>query len=232
MKAVDFADYDVVITTYQTLASDWMPRNKADSKQPQQGLRASGLYSVEWRRIILDEGHIVRNPSSKDAGAVMAVTAQSKFVLSGTPIVNSLRDLYTLLRFVGITGGLEQLEVFNSVLVRPLKSGSVDATFLLQAIMAAFTLRCRKEMSFIDLSLPKVEEYKHAVTFTDKEKARYEAFEKQAKGQLAKYNNQGSAGSQKAKVFQTLLEILLRMRQCCNHWQLCGERVLRPLLRL
>jgi SWI/SNF-related matrix-associated actin-dependent regulator of chromatin subfamily A3 len=44
----------------------------------------------------------------------MAVTAQSKFVLSGTPIVNSLRDLYTLLRFVEITGGLEQLEVFNS----------------------------------------------------------------------------------------------------------------------
>jgi SWI/SNF-related matrix-associated actin-dependent regulator of chromatin subfamily A3 len=232
MKAVDFADYDVVITTYQTLASDWMPRNKADSKQPQQGLRASGLYSVEWRRIILDEGHIVRNPSSKDAGAVMAVTAQSKFVLSGTPIVNSLRDLYTLLRFVGITGGLEQLEVFNSVLVRPLKSGSVDATFLLQAIMAAFTLRCRKEMSFIDLSLPKIEEYKHAVTFTDKEKARYEAFEKQAKGQLAKYNNQGSAGSQKAKAFQTLLEILLRMRQCCNHWQLCGERVMEVMEQL
>jgi SWI/SNF-related matrix-associated actin-dependent regulator of chromatin subfamily A3 len=232
MKAVDFADYDVVITTYQTLASDWMPRNKAGSKQPQQGLRASGLYSVEWRRIILDEGHIVRNPSSKGAGAVMAVTAKSKFVLSGTPIVNSLRDLYTLLRFVGITGGLEQLEVFNSVLVRPLKSGSVDVTFLLQAIMAAFTLRRRKEMSFIDLRLPKIEECKHAVTFTDKEKARYEAFEKQAKGQLAKYNNQGSAGSQKAKAFQTLLEILLRMRQCCNHWQLCGERVMGVMEQL
>lgn len=231
MRAADFAEYDVVITTYQTLASDWMPRGKG-SKQPQQGLRASGLYSMEWRRIILDEGHIVRNPSSKGAGAVMAVTAQSKFVLSGTPIVNSLRDLYTLLRFVGITGGLEQLEVFNSVLVRPLKSGNVDATYLLQAIMAAFTLRRRKEMSFIDLRLPKIEEYKHAVTFTDKEKARYEAFEKQAKGQLAKYNNQGSAGGQKAKAFQTLLEILLRMRQCCNHWQLCGERVMEVMEQL
>jgi SWI/SNF-related matrix-associated actin-dependent regulator of chromatin subfamily A3 len=230
MKGSDFASHDVVITTYQTLAMDWMPRSK--TSKPQEGLRTSGLYSLEWRRIILDEGHIVRNPSSKGANAATAVRAKSRWVLSGTPIINSLRDLYSLLRFVGITGGLEQLEVFNGVLVRPLKTGSVDATFLLQAIMAAFTLRRRKEMPFIDLRLPAIEEYKHAVTFTDKEKSRYEAFEKQAKGQLAKYNNQDAGGNQKSKAFQTLLEILLRMRQCCNHWQLCGERVMQVMDQL
>jgi SWI/SNF-related matrix-associated actin-dependent regulator of chromatin subfamily A3 len=232
MKAADFAQFDVVITTYQTLASDWMPRGKAGSKQPKQGLRATGLYSVDWRRVVLDEGHIVRNPSSKGAGAVMSVTANFRWTLTGTPIINSLRDLYAHLRFIGITGGLEQLEVFNSVLVRPLKNGSIDATYLLQAIMAASTLRRRKEMSFIDLKLPKIEEYKHTVTFTDKEKLRYEAFEKQAKGQLAKFANPGPGGTQKAKAFQTLLEILLRMRQCCNHWQLCGERVMEVMEQL
>jgi len=232
MKAGDFAEYDVVVTTYQTLASDWMPRAKAGSKQPKQGLRSTGLYSVDWRRVVLDEGHVVRNPSSKGAGAVMSVTASHRWILTGTPIINSLRDLYAHLRFIGITGGLEQLEIFNSVLVRPLKNGSIDATYLLQAIMAAFTLRRRKEMSFIDLKLPKIEEYKHAVTFTDKEKSRYEAFEKQAKGQLAKFANPGPGGTQKAKTFQTLLEILLRMRQCCNHWQLCGERVMEVMEQL
>jgi len=154
MKAADFAEYDVVITTYQTLASDWMPRGKAGSKQSQQELRPTGLYSVDWRRVVLDEGHIVRNPSSKGAGAVVSVNARSRSILTGTPIINSLRDLYAHLRFIGITGGLEQLEVFNGVLVRPLKNGSIDATFLLQAIMAAFTLRRRKEMAFIDLKLP------------------------------------------------------------------------------
>ncbi|KAM0723526.1 hypothetical protein Q7P37_000513 [Cladosporium fusiforme] len=232
MKAEDFAKFDVVITTYQTLASDWMPHGKGGSKQPQQGLRSNGLYSMEWRRIVLDEGHTVRNPSSKGAAAVTAVHAKSRWVLTGTPIINSLKDLYCLLRFIGITGGLEQLEVFNSVLVRPLKDGSPDATFLLQAIMAAFTLRRRKEMPFIDLKLPSIEEYKHAISFTDKEKARYEAFEMQAKGQLAKYNNQGSGGNKKSKALQTLLEILLRMRQCCNHWQLCGERVMEVMEQL
>lgn len=52
MKAADFAQYDVVITTYQTLASDWMPRGKGASKQSQQGLRPNGLYSMEWCRIV------------------------------------------------------------------------------------------------------------------------------------------------------------------------------------
>lgn len=209
-----------------------MPRGKADAKQPQQGLRSTGLYSMEWRRIILDEGHTVRNPPSKGAAAVTAVNAKSRWVLTGTPIINSLKDLYCLLRFIGITGGFEQLEIFNGVLVRPLKNGSPDGAFLLQAIMAAFTLRRRKEMSIIDLRLSSIEEYKHGITFTDKEKARYEAFEKQAKGQLAKYNTQDRTGNKKAKAFQTLLEILLRMRQCCNHWQLCGELVIEVMEQL
>ena len=61
MKAGDFSGYDVVITTYQTLASDYMPKSTgAGVKPPAKKIRSSGLYSVEWRRVILDEGHIVR----------------------------------------------------------------------------------------------------------------------------------------------------------------------------
>lgn len=142
MKAEDFSQYDVVITTYQTLASDNMPKGKgATSKAPEKKLRSSGLYSVEWRRVILDEGHNIRNCATKGAAAACALTARSRWSLSGTPIVNSLKDLYSQLRFVGITGGLEQLELFNRVLIRPLKAGDPSAAHLLQAIMGAFTLR-------------------------------------------------------------------------------------------
>nr|OQO26347.1 hypothetical protein B0A51_06434 [Rachicladosporium sp. CCFEE 5018] len=219
MKATDFAEYDVVITTYGTLASDYIPRK---GKKPVSELRANGLYSVNWRRIILDEGHAVRNPQSKGAAAVTAVKAKSRWVLTGTPIINSLRDLYSLLRFIGISGGLETLEVFNSVLVRPLKNGSPEASVLLRAIMIAFTLRRKKEMDFINLDLPPLEEYKHMVDLTAKERERYEAFTKEAQGMLQKFQK-AEAGTSQA--YQSLLEILLRMRQCCNHWQLCPERV-------
>ncbi|CAD0048283.1 unnamed protein product [Aureobasidium pullulans] len=179
MSPEDFSQYDVVITTYQTLASDW-----ASGGQPP---KSKGLYSVRWRRVILDEGHNIRNPSSKGASAVTAVIARSRWVLTGTPIINSLKDLYSLLRFIGITGGMEKLEVFNSVLVRPIKANDSSATALLQAIMSAFCLRRRKEMKFIDLKLPELSEFVHRIQFADKEKERYMALFQEAQGTLSSY---------------------------------------------
>jgi SWI/SNF-related matrix-associated actin-dependent regulator of chromatin subfamily A3 len=232
MSASEFGEYDVVITTYQTLAIDYLPRGKGKGK-PQSGLRKNGLYSLEWRRIILDEGHIIRNPQSKGAAAVTAVMAKSRWVLTGTPIVNSLKDLYSLLRFVGITGGLETLEVFNSVLVRPLKAGDESGVFLLKAIMKAFTLRRRKDMKFIDLRLPALHEFVQRIDFALNERKRYDALAAEAKGMLQAYEKRKEAANTKAgSTYHHLLEILLRMRQCCNHWQLCSERVTDLLAQL
>ncbi|THZ84049.1 SNF2 family DNA-dependent ATPase domain-containing protein [Aureobasidium pullulans] len=215
MSPEDFSQYDVVITTYQTLASDW-----ASGGQPP---KSKGLYSVRWRRVILDEGHNIRNPSSKGASAVTAVIARSRWVLTGTPIINSLKDLYSLLRFIGITGGMEKLEVFNSVLVRPIKANDSSATALLQAIMSAFCLRRRKEMKFIDLKLPELSEFVHRIQFADKEKERYMALFQEAQGTLSSYRK--VEGQKASETYRYLLEILLRLRQVCNHWQMCSERV-------
>ncbi|KAF2716851.1 SNF2 family DNA-dependent ATPase domain-containing protein [Polychaeton citri CBS 116435] len=230
MTSKDFAKYDIVITTYGTLAVDYVPRNK--SAAPPKELRKNGLYSVEWRRIILDEGHTVRNPNSKGAKAACAIFAKCRWILTGTPIVNSLKDLYSAIKFIGVTGGLESLEVCNSVLIRPLKAGDESATALLHAIMSAFVLRRNKDMSFIDLKLPTLNEYKHIVDFSKKERERYEALEKEAKGTLASFEENAATGGKTSNAFQHLLEILLRMRQCCNHWQLCGERVNNLLAQL
>ncbi|TKA73745.1 hypothetical protein B0A55_05458 [Friedmanniomyces simplex] len=236
MNAADFEQYGVVITTYQTLASDYMPRGKgASNKQPDGQLRCSGLYSVDWRRVILDEGHAVRNPASKGAAAVTGLLARSRWVLTGTPIVNSLKDLYSLLKFIGVTGGLEQLQAFNSILIRPLKDGDPSAIFLLQAIVTSFTLRRRKEMAFIDLRLPKLEERILSVEFTRKEAKRYDALLEEARGLLRDVQRKTKpkdGDETKPDAYHHLLEILLRIRQCCNHWQLCGERVTNLLAQL
>jgi SWI/SNF-related matrix-associated actin-dependent regulator of chromatin subfamily A3 len=230
MKAEDLKKHDIVLTTYQTLASDYMPGK--GSKQPERKLRATGLYSMEWRRVILDEGHIIRNPQSKGAAAVNALLSRSRWALTGTPIVNSLKDLYSLLRFIGVTGGLERLDVFNSVLVRPLKTGNESAGLLLQAIMMAFTLRRRKDMGFIDLRLPELVQYVNRVQFSAKERERYDALEAEAKGLLHTYEKKTNAGQKSGLAYNGLLEILLRMRQTCNHWKLCAERVNKLLAQL
>ena len=228
MNAKDFDDFDVVITSYGTLATEFLPRGK---KNPPPGLRPQGLFSVHWRRVILDEGHIIRNPQTKSALAATNLMAHSRWVLTGTPIINNLKDLFSLVRFIGLTGGLERLEIFNSVLIRPLNQGDVNASLLLQALMATICLRRKKEMKFVDLKLPELSEYVHRIDFLDHEKEKYEALQAEAKGLLhTVQRNQANGRGQ--DTYRHLLEVLLRLRQVCNHWKLCGERVTSVLSAL
>ncbi|KAL9104261.1 MAG: hypothetical protein Q9163_000757 [Psora crenata] len=228
MKAADFAAYDVVITSYGTLTTDYYPKASNNNATVP---RSWGLFSMNWRRIILDEGHSIRNPQTKAALAASMLLGQSRWVLTGTPIINNLRDLYSLIRFVRLTGGLEQLDIFNSVLIRPLKAGDVNASLLLQALMGTICLRRKKEMRFVDLRLPELSEYVHRIEFLPQEKEKYEALQSEAKG-LLRTVQRGQAGNGRQDNYRHLLEVLLRLRQVCNHWKLCGERVTAVLSML
>ena len=225
----EIAQYDVVVTSYATLAMDYFPRGKME---PPVVPRPRGLFSLKWRRVILDEGHTIRNPQTKAALAASSILAQSKWVLTGTPIINNLKDLYSLVRFIGLTGGLQQLEVFNSILARPVKAGDVNASLLLQALMSTICLRRKKEMKFVDLKLPPLSEYVHRIDFHPSEREKYDALQAEAKGLLHNAThitagqNPTSNGTSKAQDnYRHLLEMLLRLRQVCNHWSLCSERI-------
>lgn len=228
MTAEEMAEYDVVITTYGTLSTEYLP---IKSTAPEPIPRRFGLFSTNWRRVVLDEGHQIRNPSAKASLACSGLMARSRWVLTGTPIINSLKDLYSLIRFLRLTGGLEKLDIFNSILIRPLNQGSEDASLLLQALMGTICLRRKKEMSFVDLRLPELSEYVHRVEFLPHEREKYEALQAEAKGLLrdvkAKDGQSKSEGT-----YCHLLEVLLRLRQVCNHWKLCGDRVASVLAAL
>lgn len=225
MKPEDFKGYDIVITTYGTLSVEYMPRG---SKGPPKLPTKEGLYSFQWRRIVLDEGHNIRNPNTKNALAATAIDAHAKWALTGTPIINSLKDLFSLVKFIGLSGGLDKLEIFNSVLIRPMKDGQADAGILLQALMGTICLRRRKDMSFVDLKLPGLTEYVHHIELSTHEQKKYDALQDEARGMLSTYNKASNAGdSRKAlQTYRHLLEILLRLRQVCNHWKMCEGRVL------
>ena len=60
------------------------------------------LLSVEWDRVILDEGHEIRNKKSKSHIACRALKAPIRWVVSGTPVFNSIKDFVALCSFVGI----------------------------------------------------------------------------------------------------------------------------------
>jgi SNF2 family DNA or RNA helicase len=82
---------DVVITPYSLLTEDTMM-----------------LHRIKWGRIVLDEGHEIRNPSSSKFKSVCQLHADIRWILSGTPVFNSMKDFVTLCTFIGVDRKLVQ----------------------------------------------------------------------------------------------------------------------------
>ena len=60
------------------------------------------LLNIHWDRIILDEGHEIRNRKSKTHIACRALHGKIRWIVSGTPVFNSMKDFIALCAFVGI----------------------------------------------------------------------------------------------------------------------------------
>lgn len=89
--------------------------------------------------------------------------------------MNNIKDLHSLLKFLRITGGIEQSQIFNALIARPLAIGKPQAERLLQSLMQDLCLRRKKDMKFVDLNLPPKTEYIHRITFRPDEKTKYDA---------------------------------------------------------
>lgn len=224
ITAKQIENYDVVISTYESVSSDWY--SQKSTALP----RKSGPFSITWRRVILDEGHNIRNPKAKKTIAVSNLLAQSRWSLTGTPIINNLKDLFSQVRFLRLSGGLDSFEIFHGAISRPVLAGDPQGNKALQLLMGGICLRRKKEMAFIDLRLPELSEYIHKFKLHPHEQEKYDALEAQAKGTLDVYKK--NTGNQKAiDTYRHLLEVLLRMRQLCNHWQLVGEERLDSIMK-
>ncbi|KAF2810532.1 uncharacterized protein BDZ99DRAFT_508925 [Mytilinidion resinicola] len=214
-------NYDIVISTYDTVSSEWWKPAK-----PKEAVRKDGVFSINWRRVVLDEGHHIRNPVAKRTQAAWHIKAQSKWALTGTPIVNNLKDLYSLAKFVDLSV-MNSMDIFNNTIIRPVGKGDEAAVKLLKYLMGDLCLRRRKDMSFIDLKLPELSEYIHRIKFSSHEQEIYDVLAEDAKGRLDMWvqelqmntTNKVPSGTNS---YRGVLEIILRMRQVCNHYKLVG----------
>ncbi|KAF8200953.1 SNF2 family N-terminal domain-containing protein [Pholiota molesta] len=231
LSALELRKYDVVITTYQTVVGehDGSPTGSLEpSQKKKKGLKA--LFEIPWKRVILDEGHTIRNPKTKMAQAVVALNASRRWVLTGTPIINSPRDLGSLLTFLQICRPLDNEDFYKRLLLRPLKNGDTAGAELLRALMSHICIRRTKEMQDSTgksiIELPPVEMIKVPVELSEEARRLYDEVEEVSKQRLQNFINAGTG----AVVQSTnVLSMLTRMRQIALHPGLIPASYLQEL---
>ena len=92
------ADNDLVVTTYQTLSSDWAAADKA--RTPKSPASAHPLGAIQWHRIVLDEAHNIKSPATAQTKACIELESDRRWCVTGTPMGTSVDDLVGQLAFL------------------------------------------------------------------------------------------------------------------------------------
>ena len=76
---------------------------------------------TSWKYLVLDEGHLIKNPNLKLTDNINALDADHKLILTGTPIQNSLWEIFSLFNFL-MPGYLGPYAEFRNRYVKPIIS--------------------------------------------------------------------------------------------------------------
>ena len=204
--------YDIVITTYGTLSSEYC---NSDSNQDREYMRKHygiGLQYVNWLRVVLDEAHRIRSRKTKKFKACDALYAKSRWCLTGTPLQNRLDDLYSLFLFLRLQPICDR-PFWDKFIVDPLKNNDQSGLETLRTIVSYFCLRRLKKGLLKNLP-PKITKCRE-LEFIPKERAKYDQLLAIQKAQFTKMKNGGD--KEIMRNFTSVLSMLLRLRQCCAH---------------
>ncbi|XP_009796533.1 DNA repair protein RAD5A isoform X2 [Nicotiana tabacum] len=198
---------DVVLTTYGVLASEFSTENAEDS---------GGLFSIRWFRVVLDEAHTIKSSKSQISNAAAALIADRRWCLTGTPIQNNLEDIYSLLRFLRIEPW-GSWAWWNKLVQKPFEEGDERGLKLVQQILRSIMLRRTKSSTDREgrpiLVLPPADIQVTYCELTEVERDFYDALYKRSKVKFDQFVEQGRV----LHNYASILELLLRLRQCCDH---------------
>lgn len=184
--------FDIILTSY--------PIALKDSKV---------LEQINFEYIIIDEAHYIKNRESKIFKALNAFKAKNKVSLSGTPIENSLADLWSQMQFIN-PDILLSYGQFKKMYQDPIeKERDEKAIIELKQLLHPFILRRTKKEVLTDL--PDTEEQIYYCNMEDDQRKLLEAEKSKARNTLL--NATEDIEHSKIHVFNALM----RLRQLSNH---------------
>ncbi len=195
-----FALYDLIITTYGTVRVD-----------------IDILKDFRFNYVILDESQSIKNPNSLSSRAVKQLRASHKLVLTGTPIENSIQELWSQLSFInpGLVGSLQS---FTERFVTPIeKANDAHKMQQLKAIIKPFVLRRTKDQVAKELP-PKMEQVVYC-SMSEEQADAYETVKSYFRNEILKSIKE--IGLNKSQF--ALLQGLTKLRQIANHPKLTNE---------
>jgi SNF2 family DNA or RNA helicase len=147
-----------VITTFQTVASEYSAyesvgkpeSDDSDSEFARKTLKKGkkspqALFEVKWLRIVVDEAQNIKNRNTKAAKAAVALRAKYRWCLTGTPIQNSVDELFSLFQFLRAKP-LDEWSVFRGRITSLVKEGRTNmAMKRLHVVLKAIMLRRTKD---------------------------------------------------------------------------------------
>ncbi|WP_316737794.1 DEAD/DEAH box helicase [Pedobacter aquatilis] len=190
----NFANYDIIITTYGITRVD-----------------AEDLKNFYFNYIILDESQNIKNPSSKSFKSVRSLKSRHKLILSGTPVENSVGDLWSQLTFLN-PGLLGTQAFFYEEYVQGIeKKKDEEKARKLQSIIKPFVLRRTKEQVAAELP-PKTEQIIYC-DMSEEQAAYYEKTKSAYRNDLLQSMDDGTFAQKQVQ----LLQGLTALRQLANH---------------
>ncbi len=198
------ARYDLVLTTYQTARMDM-----------------DLLRKIEWEYVVLDESQYIKNPESAVFKAVGELIAKHKISLSGTPIENSLSDLWAQMQFLN-PGMLGSFGYFKKHFIQPIEKKQDELKKAeLRRLVQPYLLRRTKEE--VAPELPPLTELVFYTEMTESQRKLYEQEKSAVRNQIMKLD----PAQPQNRI--AVLAALMRLRQLANHPSLVGSSTVGSL---
>lgn len=187
-------DPDIIVTSYGSLKRDIEKYRK-----------------LSFSYIFIDEAQHIKNPTTLNANSVKSLKAKGYFAMTGTPIENSLTELWSIFDFV-MPGYLMNYNNFVSKFEKPIvHNNDRERLDTLSKFIKPFVLRRLKNEVLKEL--PEKIESKVIADMTSEQKKLYLAYLKQAQREVAEEINE--KGFERSKI--KILALMMRLRQICCH---------------
>ncbi|MGX7829501.1 SNF2-related protein [Actinokineospora sp. 24-640] len=191
-QARALAESGFVLTTYGTLRAD-----------------TARLAGHEWDLVVADEAQHAKNPASATAKALRAVPSAAKVALTGTPVENTLSELWSILDWT-TPGLLGTQAAFRARWAAPIEGDRDPAAAARFArLVAPFLLRRRKSDPGIAPELPPKTETDQPVPLTPEQAGLYTALVRETMAEI-----RSSAGMARRGL---VMKLVTGLKQICNH---------------